>query len=215
MNTLIVTGLTFAGKKLLINLISEIYESAANAAELSEYVQITLEKLDLEADLKVIRALVESINVDEIDSQDSQIIIENDIIIHHHHYNKKHKHHKKHRYYDHKNRSGDYEWLQEAPNTESILDSKDDEDHLNNPNNEKIENNFDPIAICLDNVNEMLIMIQNELKYIMNEIYIHKTRFFYWWRKPNIENNIEQLIRNKRILDKRVNLLFKLISIRK
>lgn len=69
------------------------------------------------------------------------------------------------------------------------------------------------VGICLKNVSDMVQEIKSELEAIKQEIIEHEARWFAGWRTPNYEKNIKNLIKHKKILDNRVDLLIKLLRV--
>ena len=71
-----------------------------------------------------------------------------------------------------------------------------------------------PIQICFKNVSEMISLIKVELENIQEEIKNHQNKWFASWRTPDYEEHIHNLKNHKKILDKRVNLLIKILNLR-
>lgn len=146
MNSLIVSGLTYASKQILVALITEVCETYKTTVE-HPAIHGLIDDMDLDADLQVIRSIVMKIELDEHGERD-------------------------------------------------------------------IETVPDPVAVCLKNVNDMLVIIQQELRVIKREaeISVGIGGYFFGWKKPTYQINLDNLIRYKNILDKRVNMLLRIIA---
>ena len=76
------------------------------------------------------------------------------------------------------------------------------------------EGQYDVVDVALEQVKDMMISIKDELGKIQIEINNHESKYFAEYREPNFNINLNQLIENKIILDKRVDLLIKLIMMK-
>ena len=141
MQAVLVSTLSLAGKKVLLEVIQEIYAKMKEAKH--PKVQSLLTHLDLQSDLKVIQSLVEEIAIKELE-----------------------------------------------------------------------EDQHDVVDVALGQVQEMMVLIKNELIKIQSAVSVHESKFFAQYREPNFQINMSQLIENKIILDKRVELLIKLIMMK-
>ena len=70
-----------------------------------------------------------------------------------------------------------------------------------------------PISICLKNVSEMVGLIKNELENIKEEIKDHEQKWLANWRTPPYEPHLRKLAKHKKILDKRMELLIKILQL--
>jgi len=71
-----------------------------------------------------------------------------------------------------------------------------------------------PLAICLHQVDRMCHMIRDELKLISLELKEHEHKFMAKWRTPNYHIHLHKIVKHKEILDKRTEMLIKLIKLR-
>ena len=76
------------------------------------------------------------------------------------------------------------------------------------------EGQYDVVDVALEQVKDMMILIKDELEKIQIEINNHESKYFAEYREPNFNINLNHLIENKIILDKRVDLLIKLIMMK-
>ena len=80
---------------------------------------------------------------------------------------------------------------------------------------EQKENVVDAVDMALINVKDTLLIIKGEMQTIQTELAAHELRFFANYREPNIAVNLENLAKHKAILDKRVDLLIKLLALKR
>ena len=80
---------------------------------------------------------------------------------------------------------------------------------------EKEEGVFDVVDVALDNVKEIIELIKKELEIILQVIEDHKTKYLADYRDPAFNANLNNLVRHKIILDKRVDFMIKLIVLKK
>jgi hypothetical protein len=79
---------------------------------------------------------------------------------------------------------------------------------------EEISKNNDTIQICLSNLHDIVISINNELQLIDAEINYHENnRYLSYYRTPNYKHNLKKLKKLKHILDNRFEDLIRLINI--
>jgi hypothetical protein len=71
----------------------------------------------------------------------------------------------------------------------------------------------DPVKIALNNLHVINEKIHKILKDIDTEIKYHKTKYWNEWRTPDYHLNLIELRRNSKIMEKRFELLIKLMSI--
>lgn len=79
-------------------------------------------------------------------------------------------------------------------------------------NNEGI---FDAVDVALYNLKQMIELIQKELQEIHIEQELHKTRYLADYRDPSFHSNLDNLIKHKKLLDKRIDFLIKLLNLKK
>lgn len=77
-----------------------------------------------------------------------------------------------------------------------------------------IENDQSPLAICLHQVDRMVHLIRDDLKLISMELKEHENKFMAKWRTPNYHSHLYRIVKHKEILDKRTEMLIKLIKLR-
>ena len=66
------------------------------------------------------------------------------------------------------------------------------------------------IKISIESILSIIKKMNIEIYEINNEINIHKTKWFYSMRNPNIKDKINNLVNHSIIFDKKINLLLKL-----
>ena len=99
-------------------------------------------------------------------------------------------------------------------NHNSVIIQDEENEGNNSENNENnIKKEVDPILVCLQNVTQMVCLIKDELKNINEEIKKHDERWLANWRTPSYQGHINKIILHKKILDKRVDLLIKILQI--
>ena len=69
------------------------------------------------------------------------------------------------------------------------------------------------VKVSSDQVKESVDLVHSELKEIQAELEYHKSRYFYTWRTPNYEKNINNLRKHRDILRKRRELLISVLSV--
>ena len=74
------------------------------------------------------------------------------------------------------------------------------------------KHNSKTVSICLDNVSVMLQKIKGEMDEINKEIKYNESKWFSSWRTVNYENNIKNIIKHNAILEKRLDLLIKIMK---
>eukprot|EP01098_Paradermamoeba_levis_P009888 TRINITY_DN4139_c0_g1_i1.p1 TRINITY_DN4139_c0_g1~~TRINITY_DN4139_c0_g1_i1.p1 ORF type:complete len:232 (+),score=81.23 TRINITY_DN4139_c0_g1_i1:56-697(+) len=72
-----------------------------------------------------------------------------------------------------------------------------------------------PVTICLKNLLSIVEQIRTEMEKINQEIEFHNTRWLANWREPNYSKQIENLRKYKKVLDSRLDMLIKILSISK
>ncbi len=80
---------------------------------------------------------------------------------------------------------------------------------------EQKENIEDAVDMALANVKEILLVIKDELQAINVELVNHQNRFFASFFDPNISLNLENMTKHKAILDKRLDLLIKILTLKR
>lgn len=70
-----------------------------------------------------------------------------------------------------------------------------------------------PLAICLSQVDRMVHMIRDELRLISLELKEHEHKFMSKWRTPDFHHHLKKVVKHKEILDKRTEMLIKLIKL--
>lgn len=73
-------------------------------------------------------------------------------------------------------------------------------------------NNKESIKLSIDSIHTLILKINIELNQIKDECDYHKTKYFNYWRTPNCELNLSNVINYSEILDLRLNLLRDLIN---
>lgn len=141
LETIAIAGLTIAGKSLFGRVIYDTYDLVKDTAYHPE-VNGVLTEIDLEADLKVIEALVNQLAICCIEDNG-------------------------------------------------------------------------PLAICLHQVDEMVHLIRNELKSVKQVLEDHQNKYFARLRTPSYHSHLGQIVKHKKILDKRVQMLIELVKLRK
>lgn len=141
LQTLLVSTLTLAGKKVVIELVQEVYTKMKDAKH--PQAQSLLKNLDLESDLQIIESFVKEITV-----------------------------------------------------------------------REEEEGEPDVVDVALNQVKDVLDAIKKELEKIHKEIEEHENRYFAAYRQPNFQINFDELVQNKVLLDKRVDILMKLVFLK-
>ena len=142
MNPILFNGLSLVSKQILYQLITETYEMVV--ANTHPTVLEVIADIDLEADLKIIEALVHQVEIEE-----------------------------------------------------------------------DKENFHDVIDVALSNIQNMIDSIKVELMFILREVEIHKDRYLPAYREPHFQNNLNKLVKHKKILDKRVDFFVKLLTLKK
>lgn len=66
---------------------------------------------------------------------------------------------------------------------------------------------------AIENLNQLVDKIKVELDDVNQKINYHLTKYLYSWRALDLNNNILNIQHHNNILDKRLNLLFKLLNI--
>ena len=69
------------------------------------------------------------------------------------------------------------------------------------------------VQLCIDQVQEVVWKIHSELDQINCEIETHKMRYFASYRSPSFSANIDELAKLQVILDRRFDLLIKMLAI--
>lgn len=77
---------------------------------------------------------------------------------------------------------------------------------------EKKENN-EIIKICIDELHKIVDKIDKELSIIKDLILLHKEKWFNSIRTPDYYNNVENVKKYKKILDKRLELFMNVLRI--
>lgn len=73
---------------------------------------------------------------------------------------------------------------------------------------------YDPVGVCVQTVGEIIDLISSTLCQLHQEVEYHNTRrWFASWRSPKVEEYLEQLRRQCTLLDKRVDMLVKCVSV--
>ena len=75
------------------------------------------------------------------------------------------------------------------------------------------DNMSDVLHKSLNYLHNIIDKINNEIKEICKGIEQHKLKYFYYLRTPEYSNKINNLIKHNDILNKRLDLLLKLINI--
>ena len=76
-----------------------------------------------------------------------------------------------------------------------------------------IHGNNKTVAMCLQNLHDIICQIEKELAMIHQLLPCHKEKWFHLFRVPDYEKNIQNLRECKQIMDKRLDLLIKVLSI--
>jgi hypothetical protein len=79
--------------------------------------------------------------------------------------------------------------------------------------NEIILNNSSTLNIALNNLNTIIIEIHDILKSIEEKNNNHKEKYFSWFRSLNFYKEIQLINKKNNILEKRLNLLIKILQI--
>ena len=80
-------------------------------------------------------------------------------------------------------------------------------------NTESIKLSKESIKLSIIAINNILLDIKNELHSLKNEIDYHLSKYFNTWRYINCDDKINIIIQHNNILDKRFDLLIKLLSV--
>jgi hypothetical protein len=73
---------------------------------------------------------------------------------------------------------------------------------------------YDPVGVCVQTVGEIMDLISATLCLLHQEVEYHNTRrWFASWRSPKVEEHLVQLRRQCTLLDKRVDMLVKCVSV--
>jgi len=80
---------------------------------------------------------------------------------------------------------------------------------------EEKEGVVDAVDTALANVKDSLLVIKEEMRIIKDHLDDHERRFFASFFEPNVTENLENIAKQKVILDKRVDLLIKLLAIKR
>jgi hypothetical protein len=139
MEALAIKGVLFAGTNIFASMIYDIYGLLKDTTTHPMVFSVMVE-LDLEADLKVIEALVAQFNLENFEAEH-------------------------------------------------------------------------PVTISLKNVEEMISKIKSEMIDIKTIADSHKQKWFHYWRNPDCKPQLKRLTRNKKILDKRVDMLIDLLKV--
>ena len=79
---------------------------------------------------------------------------------------------------------------------------------------EDIQKDNEAIKICLSNLHDIVISINNELQLIDSEINYHENnRYFSYYRTPKYSSNLKKLRKLKNTLDNRFEDLIRLLNI--
>ena len=68
------------------------------------------------------------------------------------------------------------------------------------------------IELSINSIHSLIEQINNELTLIKEECEYHKTKYFNYWRNPNCQENLKNVIQFSIILDLRLNLLRDIIN---
>jgi len=79
---------------------------------------------------------------------------------------------------------------------------------------EKEENVADVVDIALFNVKQKIEIIKKELETIQKIEDSHKNSYFAYYRTPPFYQNLDNLTRHKKILDRRVDFLIKVLTLK-
>lgn len=71
----------------------------------------------------------------------------------------------------------------------------------------KVISSNDPLSICLEQIEEMVVKIRKDLEEINKLLKEHKEKYFANWRSTGCDPIIERLKAHKKALDSRVNRL--------
>jgi len=77
------------------------------------------------------------------------------------------------------------------------------------------ENSSEAVSLCIKNIERCITKIHTLLQEINKEITYHKTKWFSSWRSLHVDNSLNQLRRQKGVLDHRIDLLMKVMAIHK
>lgn len=80
---------------------------------------------------------------------------------------------------------------------------------------EEKEGKIDAVDVALINVKKMIECIKKELEIIQIEVDLDGARYFTNWRVPTFQRNLDNLVKHKTILDKRVQLLMDLLKLKR
>ena len=69
------------------------------------------------------------------------------------------------------------------------------------------------VDMALEHMHDMIIRIREDLKIISHKVKKHKNKYFNRWRSVNCKKELDILNRHSKILDKRMELLFKSLEI--
>ena len=72
--------------------------------------------------------------------------------------------------------------------------------------------NIKCVSTSLNSLHEIVVKIHDELAKINNIIEEHKTKYFYYWRTPYYNIELQNIIIYKKILDDRFDILLKIIN---
>lgn len=78
---------------------------------------------------------------------------------------------------------------------------------------EKKKNSSEYVKISLESLHEITEKIHYELDKIKNKIEYHKSLYFNYWRSLDCDINLKNLKKYNDLLDKRIDLLTKMLSI--
>ena len=68
------------------------------------------------------------------------------------------------------------------------------------------------ISSCLNSIHDIIMQIQNELAVINKIIESHSEKYFYYFRKHDYYEQLDNIVNYKKILDERFDILLKLIT---
>ena len=80
-------------------------------------------------------------------------------------------------------------------------------------NTESVKLSKESVKLSILSINNILLDIKNELHNLKGEIDYHLSKYFNSWRYINCDDKINIIIQHNNILDKRFDLLIKLLSV--